>query len=91
MRTPFSAPVILIALFALGCATNQPPLSNRESGALTGAALGAGLGAIVGNQVGDPGAGAVIGGAAGLLGGALIGGAMDDHEQRLRGTREEAV
>ena len=71
-------------VFLLGCATNQPPLSNREAGALTGAALGAGLGAIVGNQVGDRGAGAVIGGAAGLLGGALVGGAMDAQDQRIR-------
>ncbi|MCX7952378.1 MAG: glycine zipper domain-containing protein [Deltaproteobacteria bacterium] len=80
--------VMLVSLVILGCATNQPPLSNREAGALTGAALGAGLGAIVGNQTGDRGAGAVIGGAAGLLGGALVGGALDAQEQRLRDLEE---
>jgi len=65
----------LIGIFLLttvGCASGG--LSTRERSTLGGAALGAGAGAIVG-QVTDhsPGKGALIGGAIGGLGGALVG------------------
>ena len=63
--------VLAGALLLTGCAGG--PLTTREKGAGIGALGGAAAGGIVGAAVGHPGAGAAIGGALGLGGGALVG------------------
>ena len=70
-------------LLASGCAGG--PATTREKGALTGAAIGAGTGAIIGSQTGNAGTGALIGGAIGGVSGVIVGGAIQEQEQRLGG------
>ena len=54
-----------------GCSS---PITTREQGGLIGAGLGAGTEAIIGNTVGHAAVGALlVGGAIGLIAGALIG------------------
>ena len=67
-----SMTLVMVGLFALGCASATP----TQKGALGGSAIGAGLGAIIGHQSGHTAEGALIGAAAGGLGGALVGDAM---------------
>jgi osmotically inducible lipoprotein OsmB len=58
------------------------PLTTRERTTLGGAALGAGTGALIGHAAkGKPAEGALIGGAAGALGGALIGNEIDRRDR----------
>ncbi|MBA3315397.1 MAG: hypothetical protein M3552_05670 [Planctomycetota bacterium] len=72
--------LLLLTVFAAGCAS--PYAADR--GALFGGVMGAGLGAVAGAAVGDPLAGAAIGGVAGTMTGAVVGGAIDDVEARNR-------
>lgn len=68
-----------VALVAAGCGGE---LTTREKGTFGGAALGAATGAIVGAAVGHPGAGAAIGAGVGAVGGTMVGGAMQESENR---------
>lgn len=73
------------ALTAAALLTNCTNIKNdqtrtRAEGAGAGALLGAGLGAIIGNQSGRAWEGAMIGGAAGALGGLAVG----DHVARKK-------
>ena len=69
---------ILILSTTVGCAGGN--LTTREKGAGIGALGGAAAGGIIGAAVGHPGAGAAIGGALGLGGGALVGDQMQGQE-----------
>ena len=69
---------ILILGTTVGCAGGN--LTTREKGAGIGALGGAAAGGIIGAAVGHPGAGAAIGGALGLGGGALVGDQMQGQE-----------
>ncbi|MFP4472483.1 MAG: glycine zipper domain-containing protein [Candidatus Omnitrophota bacterium] len=60
-------------LIAAGCTTTQ-----KSTG--VGAAAGAGLGAIIGHQSGERDKGALIGGAAGALGGYAAGKHMEEKK-----------
>ncbi|MFQ5882415.1 MAG: glycine zipper domain-containing protein [Candidatus Methylomirabilales bacterium] len=71
--------ISFFAIIGLLTACAQRPLSTREQGALTGAALGAGTGALIGSATGKAGTGAAIGAGIGLLGGAIVGGAMENQ------------
>src|ERR1041385_4625361 len=64
----------------IGCAGGS--LSTREKGAGIGAWGGAAAGGLIGAAVGHPGAGAAIGGALGLGGGALVGDQLQGQEIR---------
>jgi hypothetical protein len=59
--------VIVVVLFAGGCAG----MSNTGQRTLSGGAIGASGGALIGWAAGNPAAGAAIGGGAGLLSGFL--------------------
>jgi outer membrane protein OmpA-like peptidoglycan-associated protein len=74
--------LLLAALLAVGCATNDPNQKSKQ-GAGTGAAAGAIIGAIIGNQSGNPRTGAVVGAAAGAAIGATIGHRMDQQQKEL--------
>lgn len=68
-----------LSLALIGC---SEPLTTREKGAMIGTVGGAAVGGIVGSAVGHPGAGAAIGGAAGLGSGALIGDRIQALEKK---------
>jgi len=74
--TAFAAVVLMSAI--VGCAGGS--LSTREKGAGIGALGGAAAGGLIGAAVGHPGAGAAIGGALGLGGGALVGDQLQGRE-----------
>lgn len=82
--------LVLIAAFAMACATtddtatNDDPNRKTKRGALIGAAAGAIAGAVIGNQSGNNRTGAVVGAAAGAAVGAAVGRRMDKQEQELR-------
>src|SRR5215212_1547707 len=85
--------LIIIAVFALGCATTNDPNTSSSApndnqktkrGATIGAVAGAIAGAVLGNQSGNNRTGAVIGAAAGAAVGAAIGHKMDKQEEELR-------
>jgi len=76
--TTLAAVVILSTI--IGCAGGD--LSTREKGAGIGALGGAAAGGIIGAAVGHPGAGAAIGGALGLGGGALVGDQLQGQQNR---------
>jgi osmotically inducible lipoprotein OsmB len=66
----FTALLLIVLLVAVaGC-------TGTQKGAGLGTLIGAGAGAIIGHQSGRAAEGALIGGAAGAAGGALIGDAM---------------
>ncbi len=62
--------LLLLLVMAAGC-------TNTQKGAGLGTLIGAGAGAIIGHQSGHDAEGALIGGAAGAAGGALVGDAMN--------------
>ncbi|HUP61120.1 MAG TPA: OmpA family protein [Thermoanaerobaculia bacterium] len=77
--------LILIAVFAVACATtDDDPNRKTKRGATIGAVAGAIAGAVVGNQSGRNRTGAVVGAAAGAAVGAAIGRRMDKQEQELK-------
>jgi outer membrane protein OmpA-like peptidoglycan-associated protein len=87
--------LILIALFAFGCATTDTtgttddqntddPNRRTKRGATIGAVAGAIAGAVIGNQSGNNRTGAVIGAAAGAAVGGAIGRRMDKQAEELR-------
>ncbi|HVV72748.1 MAG TPA: glycine zipper domain-containing protein, partial [Verrucomicrobiae bacterium] len=69
---------VLLLLLA-GCTTPTGEPSYTGTGALVGGVSGAGLGSLVARR--NPAAGAVLGGAAGLITGGLIGSAMDQESR----------
>jgi osmotically inducible lipoprotein OsmB len=71
---------ILMVSTVMGCAGGE--LTTREKGAGIGALGGAAAGGIIGAAVGHPGAGAAIGGALGLGGGALVGDQLQGQQNR---------
>jgi len=75
-------PVLLLFVLTLFAANCSTPLSTREKGALVGGAVGAGAGAAIGSASGNAGTGALIGAGVGVVSGALIGDAMQAHEQQ---------
>jgi outer membrane protein OmpA-like peptidoglycan-associated protein len=75
--------LLLIALIAAACATNDPNQKTKQ-GAGAGAAAGAIVGAIIGNQSGNNRTGAVVGAAAGAAIGAALGHRMDQQEKELQ-------
>ena len=74
MKKAIATLLVLVLITLAGCTTT-------EKGAAVGGVIGAGTGAIIGHQSGKTGTGALIGGAAGLIGGALIGNAIDDEDE----------
>lgn len=84
--------LMIIAAFAIACATTTDDTSststdpNRKTkrGAVIGAVAGAVAGAVIGNQSGNNRTGAVVGAAAGAAVGAAIGRRMDKQEAELR-------
>lgn len=84
MRRPrvFNAAAVLTTAAMLASCTNikDDQTRTRAEGAGAGALLGAGLGAIIGNQSGHAWQGALIGAAAGSLGGLAVG----DHVARKK-------
>ena len=80
---------MLVASLLLFNACSGQPLSTREKGAAYGAVGGAATGAIIGAFTGNPGAGAAIGGGLGLLGGALVGNAMQNREHEQAQTQSQ--
>ena len=75
--------LLLAALLAAGCATNDPNQKTKQ-GAGAGAAAGAIVGAIIGNQSGNNRTGAVAGAVAGAAIGAAIGHRMDQQQKELQ-------
>ncbi len=75
--------LLLAALLAAACATNDPNQKTKE-GAGAGAAAGAIVGAIIGNQSGNNRTGAVGGAAAGAAIGAALGHRMDQQQKELQ-------
>ncbi len=75
--------LLLAALLAAACATNDPNQKTKE-GAGAGAAAGAIVGAIIGNQSGNNRTGAVVGAAAGAAIGAALGHRMDQQQKELQ-------
>jgi len=73
---------ILAVLVFAGCAGGE--LTTREKGAGIGALGGAAAGGLIGAAVGHPGAGAAIGGALGLGGGALIGDQLQGQQNKQK-------
>jgi outer membrane protein OmpA-like peptidoglycan-associated protein len=73
---------LLSALAFAGCAGGE--LSTREKGAGIGALGGAAAGGLIGAAVGHPGAGAAIGGALGLGGGALVGDQLQGQQNKQK-------
>jgi osmotically inducible lipoprotein OsmB len=71
--------LVIIAAAIAGCST---PLTTREKGAIAGGAVGAGAGAAIGSASGNAATGALIGAGVGVVGGALIGDAMQSAEQQ---------
>ncbi len=71
------ATVVAVAVFATGCATNDP---NQR--AKTGAAIGAVAGAVLGHQIHDKN-GRFAGAAIGALTGAAVGNYMDKQQRQL--------
>jgi len=67
-------------LFSSGCTTPTGEPNYTGTGALVGGVSGAGLGSLLARR--NPAAGAVLGGAAGLITGGLIGNSMDQEEAR---------
>ena len=63
-------PILLLFVLALFVASCSTPLTTREKGAIAGGAIGAGAGAAIGSASGHTGTGA------------LIGDAMQAHEQQ---------
>jgi outer membrane protein OmpA-like peptidoglycan-associated protein len=77
--------LILIAVFAMACATtDDDPNRKTKRGAVIGAVVGGVAGAVIGNQSGNERTGAVIGAATGAAVGAAVGRRMDKQEQELR-------
>lgn len=77
--------ILLIALFAVSCATSpDDPNAKTKRGAGTGAVAGAVVGGVIGNQSGNSRTGAAIGAVAGAVIGAAVGRRMDKQEQELR-------
>lgn len=81
--------LILIALFAVACATTDgttAPNENKKTkrGAAIGAVAGAIAGAVIGNQSGNNRTGAVVGAAAGAAVGGAIGRRMDKQAEELK-------
>lgn len=77
--------VLILVLFALGCATGpDDPNRKTKRGATIGAVAGAVLGGVIGNQSGNERTGAVVGAAAGAAVGAAVGRQMDKQEAELR-------
>ena len=70
------------ALITFGLTGCSEPLTTREKGAAIGTVGGAAVGGIIGSTVGHPGAGAAIGGAAGLGSGALIADQIQSLEKK---------
>jgi outer membrane protein OmpA-like peptidoglycan-associated protein len=75
--------LLLAALLAAACATNDPNQKAKQ-GAGAGAAAGAIVGAIIGNQSGNNRTGAVVGAAAGAAIGAALGHRMDQQQKELQ-------
>src|SRR5436309_1298935 len=72
--------VLPLVMAFLGCST---PLTTREKGAGIGALGGAAAGGIIGSAVHHPAAGALIGGALGAGGGAVLGDQLRGQGQSL--------
>ena len=75
--------LLLAALLAVACATNDPNQKTKQ-GAGAGAAAGAIVGAIIGNQSGNNRTGAVAGAVAGAAIGAALGHRMDQQQKELQ-------
>jgi len=69
---------VLPLLLATGCSS----MSNEGNGALIGTGVGAGVGAALGSIFHVPVAGAVLGGATGMLAGDVIGRDIDKQEEK---------
>lgn len=78
-----TAVLLLIAVFAVSCATTDDNDKTRK-GAAVGAATGAVAGAVIGNQSGNNRTGAAVGAVAGAAIGAAVGRRMDQQERELR-------
>src|SRR5213594_2484699 len=78
--------VIFFLAAPFGCAR---PLTTREKATAVGALGGAAAGGIIGSAVRHPAAGALIGGALGAGGGALIGDQLQGQEQTQQRQQEE--
>jgi len=76
------ARIVLLAAIAVLIAACSTPLTTREKGAIAGGAIGAGAGAAIGSASGNAATGALIGAGVGVVGGALIGDAMQRAEQQ---------
>jgi DNA repair exonuclease SbcCD ATPase subunit len=74
-------------VLATGCAGRE--MTTTEKTAVTGALLGAGTGAIIGSATGRAGAGTAIGAGVGLLGGALMGQAIEAEAAKQRRLSEQ--
>jgi hypothetical protein len=74
-----SATAVGRAALLAGCTTPSGQPDRTANGALIGAASGAAIGAMADRRA--PGAGALIGGAAGLIAGGLIGHSMDQEAE----------
>ena len=77
--------VLPLVMAFLGCST---PLTTREKGAGIGALGGAAAGGIIGSAVHHPAAGALIGGALGAGGGALIGDQLQVRSRRSNDSKK---
>lgn len=66
--------VLLIAMAGMTCGCDQfESMSPGQKGAVTGAALGTGIGMVSGGSFGQVVGAGLIGGAAGYIGGTVIG------------------
>ena len=84
-----SVVLILASVILAGCSGGS--LTTRETGAGIGAVGGAAAGGINGATVGHPGAGAAVGGALGLGGGALIGEYMQGQEPQQYQANQQQI
>jgi outer membrane protein OmpA-like peptidoglycan-associated protein len=76
--------LVLLVVFAFGCASADDPNRQTKRGATIGAVAGAVVGGVVGHQSGNRETGAVVGAATGAAVGAVVGRRMDKQEQELR-------
>ncbi|HUP50770.1 MAG TPA: OmpA family protein [Thermoanaerobaculia bacterium] len=76
--------LILVVVFAFGCASTNDDPNRTAQGAAVGAGAGAVAGAVIGNQSGNPRTGAAVGAVVGGAIGAVVGRRMDQQERELR-------
>ncbi|MCX7952368.1 MAG: hypothetical protein N2654_01865 [Deltaproteobacteria bacterium] len=83
--------VSLCLFFFVGCSVRERSLAVEHTAftALSSGGIGAGAGAVIGNQIGKTGEAALVGSAAGVLSGVVLGAQLDTLAYRIERAEEE--